>query len=251
MAAEYTDGPGDRRDGEDIGREVDSIGPCNESEGAKDKMLRDAAAENGDSNPEPVKPETGNVSGDSSRTEVRDSRNKPAAQGFYKSQEEIDRAFGRRLAAERRRWERERRDERQQISENDTWLPQQQMYASDYGYFADLVTQAQALAGNCSKFDLMEELDNNTAFERMVSNGVPIKEAYETVGQAPMAEKEQSIRQDERHRIMEEMENRAVSLPPVEHAPGLSGSALDVTRISEEELTRLAERVRKGERVVI
>lgn len=246
--------PGDRRDGEDIGRVTEAVGISVQEEPAA-QDLRAAAADNGGENQSKARPgeeppgET-EVSG-SSQTE-------PA--GFYKSQEEVDRAFGRRLASERRRWEREHQEALRQTraetreqgrDDADIWLPQQQMYAREYAYFADLVAQANALAKECPEFDLMDELRQNPAFEEMVTNGVPVARAYEAVGQAPLTQKERSIRQDERRRVVEEMESRSQILPTVDRDPGLSGPALDVTRLSEEELTRLAERVRKGERVVL
>ena len=258
MAAEYTTGTG--RDGEEIGREMDANGPQEVSNGSSAQNLRAAAAENGEQDSRlsgadiDGKPRSYSV-----QTMDRAPREKPSSEGFYRSQEEVDRAFGQRLASERRRWEREHRKELQQAQAGqvgktfpgDTWLPQKKLYATEYAYLADLVTQANALAEISPGFDLMDELNNNAAFETMVANGVPVEDAYETVGQAPLLDREHSIRQDERRRILEEMENRTLSLPPVDHDPGLSGPVLDVTRISEEELTRLAERVRKGERVVI
>ena len=249
MAAEYI--TVSDRDGESIGREIDANGVVEVSDGPLAQELRDAAAKNGEKSLE--SPGAGNdqkVCGDGSQTEGQIPQGNPSGEGFYKSQEEVDRAFGRRLAAERKRWEREHREELQQgltgrVEKNlasDTWLPQKQMYAAEYAYFADLVTQANALSENFPGFNLLEELSNNAAFEKMVANGVSVAEAYDTVGQAPLLIREQTARQTERRRIMEEMESRTQSLPPVDHDPGLSGPALDVTRISEEELTRLAER---------
>lgn len=259
MAAEYTAGPSDRREGEGFGREVDTSGSQEMLDEPAVQDLWAAATESGGKSLKPT--ETGNDEkkcGDSGQAKDPVSHEKPDGEGFYKSQEEVDRAFGRRLASERRRWEREHQEELQQLRQeikdwevNDTWLPQQQMYATEYAHFSDLVTQSDSLAENYPGFNLMEELNNNAAFERMVANGMSVAEAYKTVGQAPLVEKEQSIRQDERRRIMEEIENRSQNLPPIDHTPGLSGPALDITRMSEEELTRLAERVRKGDRVVI
>lgn len=252
MAAEYTAEPGDRWEEEGIGR-ADAGGP-QVIEGPTVQDLRVAAAEN---SYEPAEDENDKeLCGDNSQDEGRSSHEKTAGIGFYKSQEEVDRAFGYRLASERRRWEREHQDElqraRMEAQESaDTWVPKKQMYADEYAYFADLVTQGNVLAGTCPSFNLMEEINNNAAFEWMIANGVSVAEAYDMVGQAPLLEKEQMIRQDERRRAMEEMESRTQNLPPVDHDPGLSGPVLDVTRISEEELARLAERVRKGERVVI
>ena len=256
MAAENTTGP--NRDGEDIGREIDANGQKEVSEGPSAQDLRAAAVENEkkDQNPNGAGND-GEICDKSGQTDVGASQKKPAVEGFYKSQEEVDRAFGLRLASERRRWEREhweelRKAQEGQISKDlDAWLPQKQMYATDYVYFSDMVTQAKALAENCPGFNLMDELNNNAAFETMVANGMPVAEAYEIVGQAPLLKRELVIRQDERRQIMEEMESRTLNLPSVDRYPGLSGPVLDVTRISEEELTRLAERVRKGERVII
>lgn len=254
MAEEYMAEPGGRREEADIGR-IDAGEPHGAAEGASAQDLRAADVENGH---EPTK--AGNdeeLCGINSRIEGQ-ALQKPTGEGFYKSQEEVDRAFGHRLASERRRWERAHREELQRVrsevqesAPTDTWLPQKQMYENEYTYFADLVAQGNVLAGTNPSFNLMEEISNNAVFERMVANGVSVAEAYEMVGQAPLLKRELSIRQDERRRTMEEMESRTQNLPPVDHDSGLSGPVLDVTRISEEELARLAERVRKGERVVI
>lgn len=243
MAEEHAAEPGGRREEADIGRS-DTGGPQVISEGPPEQDPRDAAAKNGH---------------DSAGAGGEEPASKKTSGGeFYKSQEEVDRAFGYRLASERRRWEREHRDELRRVrseapedGQTDARLSGERTDGDDYAYFADLVAQGNELAGVYPAFDLMEEIGNNPAFERMVANGVPVPEAYEMAGQAPLLEKERMIRQDERRRIMEEMESRAQSLPPVEQDPGLSDPVLDVTRISEEELKRLAERVRRGERVVI
>ena len=255
MAAEYTAEPGIRYEEESSGR-TDAGGSQGATEDPTAHDLRVAAAEDGHE-PAGVENDT-ELSGDLSQIKDRVPHEKSTGEGFYKSQEEVDRAFGYRLASERRRWEREHREELQRVrleakesATADSWLPQKQMYADEYAYFGDLVAQGNALAGANPSFDLLEEINNNAAFERMVANGVSVAEAYETVGQAPQLVKEQSIRQDERRQALEEMESRTQSLPPVDRNPGLSGPVLDVTRISEEELARLAERVRKGERVVI
>ena len=258
MAAEYTTEPS--RDGEGIGRETSANGQKDVSESLLTQDLRAAAAESEEKGLKLSGAENAKeLCSDSNQSESRTSEEKSSGQAFYKSQREVDRAFGRRLAAERRRWEREHQEKLQQVQtaqadedwSGDSRLAQKKMDDGEYTYFADLVAQANTLAEASPEFDLMDELNNNASFERMVANGVPVEEAYETVGQTPLLEKEETIRQDERRRIMEEMESRTQSLPPVDHDPGLSGPALDVTRITEEELIRLAERVRKGERVVI
>jgi hypothetical protein len=243
-----TAGPEDRRDGEGTGREKMAVEP----EGAK--TLRDAGAESEAKGQLSAAGNDREDRGDSGGEKGPDT--KPAGDGYYKSQQEVDRAFGRRLASERRRWERELEERRRAESSYDTASkrgedidPAQQ--GIDDTSPGDLAAQGKALAQEYPEFDLMEEIRENPAFARMVAYGIPVSDAYEIAGQERLAERELSIRRDERRRVLEEIESRSVSMPPVDRTAGLSSPALDVTRMSEAELTRLAERVRRGERVVI
>lgn len=242
-----TAGPEDRRDGEGTGREENAMEP----EGAK--ALRDAGAERGTVSQPPAAGNDREDRGDSGGEKSPDT--KPAGDGYYKSQQEVDRAFGRRLASERRRWEREleerHRTESLHDTANDEDMDSPVRQGKEDTGSGDLAAQGNALAQEYPEFDLMEEIRENPAFARMVTCGMPVSDAYEIAGQQKLLERELSIRRDERRRVLEEIESRSVSLPPVDRTAGLSSPALDVTRMSEAELTRLAERVRRGERVVI
>lgn len=233
-----TNEPEDRRDGMGTGREISTEGIRTDPEVGN---LRDADAET-------------NQEGSSVQEETDSDIEERDTERFYKSQKEIDRAIGRRLASERRRWEREHQEKSDRsFSEGggSLWLSEKGMYAGEYNFYANLVAQGNALSGGDSGFDLLGELKENPAFEKLVSSGIPVSEAYEMAGKARLMEKEQLIRRDERRKMTEEIQSRNQGLPAVDYSAGRNSPVLDVTRMTDEELNRLAERVRKGERVVI
>lgn len=225
---------------------------------------------------------------------------------FYKSQEEVDRAFGHRLKSERQRWEKEHEKDladykehldlaemvlsafqglnKEEIREaledlalertaEESGLTPEQVKALEKrlgGRQAE--TKPSETTGELTEsqkanndriyrqseelkktydFDLMEKLEKDDAFTVMILSGIDVKEALLVTDPEYKKAYEDKLREDARKEYAENQKKRNDSLPP-QDKKGKGGKAdHDVNSLTEDDLTKLAERVRRGERVVI
>jgi hypothetical protein len=180
--------------------------------------------------------------------------------GFYKSQKEVDRAFALRLAAERKKWEREQLGaEPLESGEESPELEQSEAPAGeemepDAGEM-DLMEQKRFLMrvveaeGEIKRedpyFDMEQEIRRNPMFALMIANGYDPRRVYEFF--YPIRARgnlKKAVEREVMDRIR--LRNRR---PATMASPNAAMSIRDVARMSDEEIGRIDARVKRGERV--
>ena len=199
-------------------------------------------------------------------------------QPFYKSQKEVDRAFAMRLAAERKKWEAERAEEdahtppaapmetqqAEQASPADEPSPlastgetepdaaaQEQEgslpYETERAFLRRIQQGEQKVLAIDPDFDLGQEMARNPMFGLMLAQGVEVERAYAFFHPETA---EARLRKRVEAEVLERLRMRN-NRPEALRAGNSSAVHRDVSRMSEADLMRIDERVKRGERVVL
>lgn len=227
----------------------------------------------------------------------------------YKSQGEVDRAFGKRIKAERRKWEKEQEEAREkerakseshgvltdrirkafpglsdeeileelddrslEQAAEESGLTADQIKAMDKRYGGterkkhekesapalpeDVQANIQRIQAEAEELNKVYPFDlaamtGNKKFAGMVLSGAPVAEALRLTDPDFAKLCEEKFREKTEAEYAEKLKKRNDSLPPSK-GKGKGGNAdLDVRKMTDEELEAIAERVRRGERVVI
>lgn len=209
-----------------------------------------------------------------------DARPIPAqqAQPFYKSQKEVDRAFAMRLAAERKKWEAERAaadaqtppaaptqtEPAEQASSADEPTPlastgetepdaaaQEQEgalpYEQERAFLRRIQQGEQKVLAIDPDFDLGREMARNPMFGLMLAQGVEVERAYAFFHPETA---EARLRKRVEAEVLERLRMRN-NRPEALRAGNNSTVHRDVSRMSEADLMRIDQRVKRGERVVL
>ena len=197
-------------------------------------------------------------------------------QPFYKSQKEVDRAFAMRLAAERKKWEAERAaadahtppaaqaEQAEQASsageptplastgetgpdaaaqEEEGLLP----YEQERAFLRRVQQGEQKVLAIDPDFDLGREMARNPMFGLMLAQGVEVERAYAFFHPETA---EARLRKRVEAEVLERLRMRN-NRPEALRAGNNSTVHRDVSRMSEADLMRIDQRVKRGERVVL
>lgn len=206
--------------------------------------------------------------------------------GYYRSQQEVDHAFGKRLAHERAKWEQAQKEaQAQDQNQEEAGEPQAQppnegaqldglleamaqheqtaVTGSDPSETIDRATDA-ALGNNTHAaflvdiaqqaealsqemdFDLAREMEN-PVFAMLLATGAPLRDVMEYVHPEQKAAR---LRADAEREVIERIRARNQRPASLQRA-NASQSQLDVSALSDEQIRDIDRRVKRGERVVL
>lgn len=167
-------------------------------------------------------------------------------QDYYKSQQEVDQAFARRIAAERQKWEKERQDG--QTGEN---TPDAGEAGLSYTEEAEFLRGVQAgemqIRRQDPNFDLAEEMEGNPLFALMVAQGQDVKRVYDFF--YPKAS-EGRLRKTVEKEIIERLRMRN-NRPDALRSANAGKVHRDISGMSDNEIMDIDKRIKRGERVVL
>ena len=181
-------------------------------------------------------------------------------EGFYKSQKEVDRAFALRLAAERKKWERERlaaepsASGAENLELNRNEAPTGEEMEPDAGemdlmeqkrFLMSVVEAEEEIQREDPYFDMEQEIRRNPMFALMIANGYDPRRVYEFF--YPIRARgnlKKAVEREVMDRIR--LRNRR---PLTMASPHAAMNVRDVSRMSDEEIGRIDARVKRGERV--
>lgn len=202
---------------------------------------------------------------------------------FYKSQEEVDRAFRKRLERERRKWEeslkKNNTDNLENIEKSEQEIKDENIVSDELKNIGDdllpLLSKLDKEIGNednpetidseeTEEFvngmlneisDLEQEYDGidltqdlkNPLFLHMLENGEPLKKVYDYFN--PEKSREVNFRELERE-VTERIRLRNSRPVSISHANS-QNTVYDVSRLSQSEIEDIDRRVKRGERVVL
>ncbi|MDL2220084.1 hypothetical protein LJC55_00225 [Eubacteriales bacterium OttesenSCG-928-N14] len=176
--------------------------------------------------------------------------------GFYKSQEEVDRAFALRLAAERKKWEAgmqtpSEEDAQQETGEVEQDAAAEQTQTMDYAqereFLRNVMRGEEAIKEVNPGFDMGEELAQNPLFALMVAQGLPIKRVYDFF--YPQ-QSEGMLRKSVEQQILSRMRMRNARPKSIASANAPT-SYRDISKMSDDEILNIDARIKRGERVVL
>jgi len=154
---------------------------------------------------------------------------------YYRSQEEVDAAFKKRLLRERKKWEQEHRQQREGQDK-------------DYGKIAQhLIDSMPKLKREYPDIDIQKEITEKPLLGEMLLSGYGIEEAYAFF--YPERRKE-ALRREIEKKIMDNVKARNAYPDTIGSANG-SGAGRDISLLSDDEILNIDARVKKGERVVL
>ena len=172
---------------------------------------------------------------------------------YYRSQKEVDEAFGKRLAQERKKWEKEAslHAELERLKERS--LREDLRDVSDAGYekpksefIQSILQQTEALKRDYPEFS-MEEAMQNPLFAMMLAKG----ESLERVADYfyPERAREKVFREAE-DEVLERIRRRNARPHTMAHA-NQGEIYRDIGKLSDEEILDIDRRVKRGERVIL
>ena len=177
---------------------------------------------------------------------------------YYRSQAEVDRAFSKRIAAQRAKWERER-DEAIQASKDcgqaeDTEngeeqdFPQAQQETEQEQekreFLLDIGRQAEVFKQSMPCFDMSREISGNEDFRSLLAMGVSVEQAYKATSEEYVA----FVREQAQQEVVKNI--RVRNLKPAPISPSHAASAeFDVDLLTPSQFEEIDRRVKRGERV--
>lgn len=196
---------------------------------------------------------------------------------YYRSQEEVDHAFGKRLAHERTKWEKAQKEaqkgepeaEGEAGGEEDALVEAMAAYeqqvpasgenpaimidratdaavdnAQHAAFLLGIAQQAEALSEKMP-FDLAREMEN-PVFAMLLATDAPLRDVMEYVHPEL---KSQRLRADAEREVVERIRARNQRPAPLTRAN--ASSQMDVAALTDEQIREIDRRVKRGERVVL
>ena len=184
------------------------------------------------------------------------------AKGFYRSQQEVDRAFKKRLEAEKKRWEREylggKDAEPQEKELTGEVLPDaaaeqengedMPLEAEEEAAFLQAIYEGEQQVRRMDpQFDLAEEMQKNPMFALMLAQGMEVKRCYDFFHpQVSQGMLKKAVEEEVIQRI-----RRRNARPQALEAANATGVHRDISKMSDEEILSIDARIKKGERVIL
>ncbi len=202
--------------------------------------------------------------------------------GFYKSQEEVNRAFKKRLEREKKKWEQSLKNngghkaQAQESSEEkedpveeelskigeelspflekiedegELFEEEKQKEKEDFEtqeFVRTVMNEVRELEQIYEELDLTEEL-NDPLFTHMLKEGQPLKKVYDYF--KPERNRQDLYRQIERE-VTERIRARNARPSSIARA-NASNASYDISRLTQKDIEEIDRRVRRGERVVL
>lgn len=172
----------------------------------------------------------------------------PQQEAFYKSQQEVDQAFSKRMAAEREKWESERSGQEGIAGDTQPDAGDAALSYSEERSFIRSVQQGEAEIRQIDpNFDLSAELEHNPLFALMVAQGQDIKDVYEFFHKESS---EGRLRKSVEKEIFERIRMRN-NRPDALRSANAGKVSRDISGMSEKEIMDIDKRIKRGERVVL
>lgn len=181
--------------------------------------------------------------------------------GFYRSQQEVDRAFKKRLEAEKKKWVREYlgpEEEEPQQSTTGEELPDaaaeeqdlegMPLEAEEEAAFLQSVYEGERQVQKIDpEFEIAEEMRNNPMFALMIAQGMDVKRCYDFFHpQVSQGILKKAVEEEVIGRI-----RRRNARPRALGAANATSVHRDISRMSDEEILSIDARVKRGERVIL
>ncbi len=171
--------------------------------------------------------------------------------GYYRSQEEVDAAFKKRMERERRKWE----EENPRAFDSNAGEPQELENTgpdaeneNKYGEMLDdIARQADELLEIYPDFDFPRELEQKPMFAYMLAEGMDLKSVYEYFYPEKAMER---VREDIRTEVIENIRARNARPQGIRYQNG-AGGVRDVSLLTDAQIEDIDRRVKRGERVML
>lgn len=170
---------------------------------------------------------------------------------YYRSQQEVDRAFAKRLEAERQKWEREAAaakpdaDDREETGDGEAPDAGELSLNEQRRFLTEVIRAEEEIRKEDPYFDLGEELKRNPMFALMIANGYDAKRVYEFF--YPIRHRGNLKKAVERE-IMDRIRLRNTR-PQTMGTANAAMSVRDISKLSDDEIRQIDARIKKGERV--
>ena len=180
--------------------------------------------------------------GDAEKTEKREIPEKAlnhldeAAQG-YRSQQEVDAAFKKRLSALREKWEKEQKEKQKDFAE-------EEKVAS---LLRHIESGAQEFFDTYPKVDIAAVLGADPLFTYLLMKGKGLKETYAFLYDN---EADNRLRREVEQEILSHLRARN-QRPHALPSANSGGTSRDIARLSDADILRIDSRVKNGERVTL
>lgn len=188
-----------------------------------------------------------------------DSKGQETSQpdGFYRSQQEVDAAFAKRIAAERQKWEEGRATAGDDIPDAEggpadeavqpgAWQP-----GLSYAEEAEFLRGVQAGEMHIRKqdpgFDIALEMEHNPLFALMIAQGEDVKRVYDFFHPQ---ESESRLRRSVEQEIIQRLRMRN-NRPDALRSANAGKVSRDISGMSDNEIMEIDQRIKRGERVVL
>ena len=177
---------------------------------------------------------------------------------YYRSQQEVDQAFAKRLAQEKKKWEKEaslaaeverlKTQTAQELPPQEAERPEQpaEEPPAKSEFIQNITREAEEIAEQFPDFR-MEKAMENRLFAMMLASGEPLKQVvayfYPEYGR-------QEMREQTEREILANIRTRNLRPRSIGHA-NQGSMRRDVASLSDEEILDIDRRVKRGERVVL
>lgn len=187
-----------------------------------------------------------------SMVEADDAPKLQEAEGFYKSQEEVDKAFAFRMAAEREKWEKENMQQiekstgEEEVHDADA-QPQEMDFEQERAFIRAVEKGKDAIMQMDPHFELQKELEENPMFALMIAQGIDAKRAYDFFYPK---QSEGQLRKSVEDEVLARIRMRN-NRPRALDFSNTATTVRDISRMSDEEILDIDERIKKGERITL
>lgn len=175
--------------------------------------------------------------GANEKTDKNNDEKMDIKSSFYRSQEEVDKAFKKRFASEKEKWDKEQ-EQKDKIN-------------SDEDKIAILLNKIESQKEGFYKLypdvDIYGEIETNPLFAYLILSGKSVTDTYEFL-YVDVA----------KTRLKGELEQEIIgnlkarnTRPRVINAANSGGSSKDIARLSDAEILRIDQRIKSGERVTL